>query len=549
MTSPDTAGADLVMKSRTWIWLALLLMLCVQLVAGYRLLGPTPKDETVSLDEFSAARAYEMLRQLLADESPHPMGSEANALVRERLVSQLGELGLEVEVLESPEQPGSESLLYNVLARLPNTTSRGRPLVLATHYDSVPAGPGAADAGSCVAALLETARVLQRGGPYKRPVYLLITDGEEFGLLGAKAFTQSHALAKEKPFVLNFEARGTSGASVMFETHRGNLAAAQLLARFLPRPSVTGSSFVSVYRRMPNDTDFTVFQRDGWTGLNFAFIDDAQNYHTAEDNLENLSLRSLQHHGENALALAKAIANDPDVVLGPSSEDAVFFDLLTFYVVAFPQSWALPLALVPLVILLVRYGLYYFQKSTWHVMVRVIAAVALALAGAAAVGAVATSALVAFGLLDFAYSRQIVACYAPVSFLIVWLLAWWLLRDCARHVAWIVYWTLWSVTGIAVTLTIPGFSYFLLLPGIVAAIVALVPIGVTARCVVTAVWSSIILLPLANMLPVAIGPGAAVIFHPVFVLVWLPLLPLFSADEPVGEKSQVAEAAAADTPS
>ena len=289
------------------LWLALACMLGIQLVTWYRLQGPLPRPADAPLAEFSARRAFAVLERLLDDQAPHPTGSRENSLVRERLVAELNRLGLEAEIQQFARGPKVERTLYNVLARLPNTTSLGRPLVLATHYDSVPQGPGAADAGSCVAALLETARALRRGGPYKRPVYFLFTDGEEAGLLGAAAFVGVHPLSAEKPFVLNFEVRGTSGASLMFETHRGNLSAVRFVARHLPAPCATGSSYVTVYRLLPNDTDFTVFQRDDWTGLNFAFIGNAYRYHTDQDTLQNLSLRSLQHHGENC---AGAVGRD-----------------------------------------------------------------------------------------------------------------------------------------------------------------------------------------------------------------------------------------------
>ena len=135
---------------------------------------------------------------------------------------------MDVEIQRSNHGTANTYTLCNILARLPNTPDAGRPLVLSTHYDSGCRWTGAADAGSCVAALLETARALQHGGLSRRAVYLLITDGEEAGLKGADAFVQEHALARERPFVLNFDARGTSGPSLMYETHWGNLATGAL---------------------------------------------------------------------------------------------------------------------------------------------------------------------------------------------------------------------------------------------------------------------------------------------------------------------------------
>ena len=104
----------------------------------------------------------------------------------------------------------------------------------------------------------------------------------------------------------------------------------------MPRPCFTGSSFVAVYRYLPNDSDFSVYCHNGWTGLNFAFIGDAQRYHTADDTLENLDWRSVQHHGENALAISRVIAGSDDIDLQAANEDAVFFDVLGLFVAVFP---------------------------------------------------------------------------------------------------------------------------------------------------------------------------------------------------------------------
>ena len=59
--------------------------------------------------------------------------------------------------------------------------------------------------------------------------------------------------------VMNFEARGTQGPSWMFETSAGNGAVVAEWASLVPKPA--GSSLTyEVYKRLPNDTDFTEFK-------------------------------------------------------------------------------------------------------------------------------------------------------------------------------------------------------------------------------------------------------------------------------------------------
>ncbi|NJL27883.1 MAG: M20/M25/M40 family metallo-hydrolase [Thermoanaerobaculia bacterium] len=195
--------------------------------------------------------------------------------------------------------------VVNVLGRLVGR-ERGRALLLLTHYDSVPNSPGASDDGSGVAAVLETLRALRSGPQLRNDVIFLFTDGEEAGLLGARAFAEQHPWIDDVGAVVNFEARGTRGPSLMFETSDGNARLIGELRRAMGHPRATSYSY-EIYKLLPNDTDFSVFRRRGLPGMNFAFIHGATAYHTAQDSFENLDPRSLQHHGEAALGLARGL--------------------------------------------------------------------------------------------------------------------------------------------------------------------------------------------------------------------------------------------------
>ena len=111
-----------------------------------------------------------------------------------------------------------------------------------------------------------------------------------------------------------------------------------------------------------------------------------------------------------------------------------------------------------------------------------------------------------------------------------------------------MFWIVWAAVGVAVAVVMPGFCYFMLVPAAGAAVLALLPLGLRVRIVGGALVAAVVLLPLANLLPVALGVRLGVIFHPVFVLVWLPMVPLFAATADDGEISQFIPAAIADTP-
>jgi hypothetical protein len=360
-------------------------------------------------------------------------------------------------------------------------------------------------------------------------VYLLFTDGEEAGLKGALTFVREQTLPGGKPFVLNFDARGTSGPSLMYETHVGNLGTVRWMSRALPRPCFTGSAFVTVYRYLPNDTDFSVFCRDGWTGLNFAFIGDAHRYHTADDTLANLDSRSVQHHGANALAMARVVAGSDDMDLQASSGDAVFFDVAGLCVAYFPESWARPLSALACAILVVCGGWRLWSRPGVRTFSLTVFAILVALGLSAALGWGLSRALAAAGWLPrvhVAHGRAMAASYWLLSAGILWLVVRFVLRNVARADVWAAFWLVWSVAGLLIAWWIPGFCYMLLVPALVAALLSLVPLSPTVRLTATVVVASVMVLPLGNMLPVVFGPGFGLLLCPTCTLALAPLLPL-----------------------
>lgn len=311
---------------------------------------------------FSAARAYEQLKTIAR--APHPTGSPESVLVRQYLFDQLTSIGLQPEIQTSNSvyhdtgkwgvaaaqgmdtNPETWSIagatIHNVLARIPGTTSTGA-IVLAAHYDSVPFGPGASDDGAGVAAILEAARALLAGPPLRNDVILLLLDGEEIGLMGSQAFAKSHPWMKDVALVLNLEARGSSGVVLMYETSENNAWLIGEYARAVEDP-VTGSLATDVWRLMPNSSDLTVFLQARKQGMNFAYSEDWTDYHTTHDSIDDLDLRSMQHHGENLLALVRHFGSLD--LTTTADQDAIFFSVLRQGVIHYPKSWALPLAVI-----------------------------------------------------------------------------------------------------------------------------------------------------------------------------------------------------------
>jgi hypothetical protein len=293
---------------------------------------PAPAGSGAPAAGFSATRAFASVRELAT--TTHDVGSAADGDVTDALVHDLTALGLDTRVQSAvgdwPEGPGATDMasVQNVVAVLPGTHPTGR-LFLMAHHDSVQNGPGASDDTAGVATVLETVRALEAGPRLRNDVVVVLTDGEEACLCGAQAFVASHPLAAGGGVVLNFEARGTDGPPITFETSPGNSALAAHYAAAAPHPVAT-SFAVEVYRALPNDTDFTPVLADGhFTGLNTAWIDGAAAYHTAEDTPDRMDQGSLQAMGDNALALTRDLGNADIATLSrPAASDATYFPVL-----------------------------------------------------------------------------------------------------------------------------------------------------------------------------------------------------------------------------
>ena len=295
---------------------------------------PAPLGRDAPADTFSALRAHDVLARILGDGRPHPTGSAANAAVRGRIVAEFERLGLAAEVQRRFACGAwTCATIENIVARLPGA-SREHAVLLSAHYDSVAAGPGASDDGAGVAALVEVARALKASPPLPRDVWLLANDGEELGLLGAEAFVREPEFANVAA-VINLEARGTTGASLLIETQPGNAGIVAAVGRALARPGGTSLDY-EIYKTLPNDTDFTVYRREGLSGVNFAWAQGASRYHTPLDDLAHLDPGSLQHHGDNMLAMARELASASAGF--ERSHDAVFFSL-GHEMVSWPVPW------------------------------------------------------------------------------------------------------------------------------------------------------------------------------------------------------------------
>ena len=304
----------------------LLVAILAALSATGLLVQPSVSPVPAGSGLFSEPRARERLAYILGEQRPHPADSANSDLVRARLIAQIQQIGLKPIVRdqlacnELYKQRGvSCARVRNVIAIL--GPPGGKAVLLNAHYDSTPVGPGAADDGIGVASLLEVGAIL-KDRPLRRPVILLFNEGEELGLIGARAFL-ADPLSRNVDSLLNLEARGVRGPVNMFETSRPNAAAIDLFARAVKNP-IANSLSTDVYRLLPNYTDFNSFAERGWLTLNLAPIGNETRYHSPGDDVAALDPATLQHMGDQTLALAEALCNSTPKASG---SERIFMDI------------------------------------------------------------------------------------------------------------------------------------------------------------------------------------------------------------------------------
>lgn len=298
--------------------LAVIVLAVAALITAWTRAPLPPAPASVSALDFSAERAASLARPVL--QHPRVAGTPDSAAARDVLVTTLESQGWHVDVesgvgvfrpkLIWPDAPSVGGYTENVVATRPGTDPTGT-VVLATHYDSVAGSPGAGDDGVGVATLLETGRAIAQDGTSRNDVVILLTDGEEPGMLGAEAFTHAHPQLRPPVTVVNLDARGAGGVPLIVRS-AGDVT--PLLARM---PIKEAESFTeTLFASGPGDTDFSRWVDAGWTGVDIVLVGDASVYHSPLDTVDNVDVGSLQTMGEMTLSSARFLAGTDLAELG-----------------------------------------------------------------------------------------------------------------------------------------------------------------------------------------------------------------------------------------
>jgi hypothetical protein len=143
--------------------------------------------------------------------------------------------------------------------------------------------------------------------------------------MGAAALTTDRDVMDHLQTYVNVEATGNDGGAMLFQTGPSNGWLLKPWARRAPHPR--GASYaIEIYRRLPNDTDFSILARHDVPGLNFAVTGDSYAYHTARDTPERVTDRALLATGETVVETVAA-RDAMDVRTRDTATNGTFFDI------------------------------------------------------------------------------------------------------------------------------------------------------------------------------------------------------------------------------
>ena len=279
-------------------------------VAPLPLIAPNPPAQSATPVRFDSGRAWEHLRRQVAI-GPRPAGSAALAECRRYILSELKAAGIDAR--EQPFDamtPLGVIKMTNVIATIPGR--RPERISLATHYDTKLFREfrfvGASDGASSTAAVLELGRVLKaRQNDYT--IELLFLDGEEAvntewrdpdntygGRYYVRAARQAGDLAGLKALVL-LDMIGDRNLDIRREANStrwlgdivwGSAAKLGFSPTFIPED--IGQI----------EDDHLPFLAAGVPSVDIIDLNYPQ-WHTAQDDLDHVSARSLQIVGDVVL--------------------------------------------------------------------------------------------------------------------------------------------------------------------------------------------------------------------------------------------------------
>ncbi|KAK6458561.1 putative zinc metalloprotease [Scheffersomyces xylosifermentans] len=326
----------------------------------------------------------------------HTYGSSGNDFVHHYLEQQiLGEVTKKKYIEYDNDLNGNNTILYgarsgdfnsvsyyesnNLVVRINGSNSELPALLVSSHFDSVPSSFGVTDDGMGVATLLGILYyyAIKTTAQPERTIVLNFNNNEEFGLYGATAFL-SHPWSKNVRYFLNLEGTGAGGRPILFRGTDYGIVKHFAGVRYPYGTSIFQEGFNN--HLIHSETDYKVYKESGGLrGLDLAFYKPRDLYHTAGDNIKNVSPKSLYLMLATSLDFTNIITKGPidldneylgeDLQGNTSTDFAIYASFLNyffsipvtdFFVFSIGLLVIVPLASLPLLLVIFGY------KKNWQ---------------------------------------------------------------------------------------------------------------------------------------------------------------------------------------
>lgn len=241
-----------------------------------------------------------------------------------RRLARLAKTGVvpKLEIHSNVQFDDRDTKAYNILAEIPGTDPAAGYVMAGAHLDSWVAGDGAVDNGAGTSVVMEAARILSSIGIRpKRTIRFVLWAGEEQGLLGSQAYTETYLATRppaavaettvekalrspyrfpitpragHKDLVAYFNVDNGSG-KLRGVYAEGNVAAVPLLREWLQPFASMGAT--AVVTAPTGGTDHVGMQRVGIPA--YQFIQDPLDYgsrlhHTSIDTFDHLKAEDMR---------------------------------------------------------------------------------------------------------------------------------------------------------------------------------------------------------------------------------------------------------------
>ena len=264
---------------------------------GYRIVGT---KEHVDSRDWLKTEVIRLIKELEDD-------PDRNALYEVEMLNHSGEGSHRFDFMAKvvmKQYIDIENVVVRISSRV-NPASKDNAILVNGHLDSTLPSPGAADDGLAIAIQLETLRIITSRTNVKQldnSIILLFNDAEESLQDASHMFITQHPWAKTVRAMINLEAAGNTGPSILFQATSSKMIEAYSYA---PHPYGTVlASDIFKTGLILSDTDFRQFDQYGnLTGLDMAVVGNSYAYHTRLDTTANIERGSAQQFGENTIAI------------------------------------------------------------------------------------------------------------------------------------------------------------------------------------------------------------------------------------------------------